>query len=266
MASAVPVYEDQSVSIGRVVQRAVSAIQLNPVVILSLALVIGAIPGLLMRYAMVRLGLASPDAIQTGAISRSAFLGASLLSSIITLILSAFAQGALTRATVSANDGKKATFGESFSAALRVLLPLVGLSLLWAIGVAVGMMLLIIPGLILLMMWAVAVPSLVVERQGVLVALRRSAVLTAGSRWKIFGLSLVLLLIYILLSWVAGLVGLRLYDPSNPMRLSATSIIGSVVVGTIFNMLWGTIQSSLYVELRQAKEGGSIDNLEEVFA
>jgi hypothetical protein len=34
----------------------------------------------------------------------------------------------------------------------------------------------------------------------------------------------------------------------------------------VLNLLWGTIQPSLYIELRQAKEGGSIDSLEEVFA
>jgi hypothetical protein len=38
------------------------------------------------------------------------------------------------------------------------------------------------------------------------------------------------------------------------------------LVGTIFNTLWGTIQPSLYVELRQWKEGDRMENLEQVFA
>ncbi|MEP7130521.1 MAG: hypothetical protein ABI770_05270 [Sphingomicrobium sp.] len=45
-----------------------------------------------------------------------------------------------------------------------------------------------------------------------------------------------------------------------------SNMLGSVIIGTLCNALWGTIQSSLYVELRQWKEGGSLDNLEEVFA
>lgn len=50
-------------------------------------------------------------------------------------------------------------------------------------GVGIGCILLLVREIILLMVWAVAVPSLVVERQGMFAAFRRSAEL-------IFGLSL----------------------------------------------------------------------------
>ena len=49
MATAVPVFEDRRMSVGRVFQRAFSAIASNPLVILGLALVVGALPGLLMK-------------------------------------------------------------------------------------------------------------------------------------------------------------------------------------------------------------------------
>jgi hypothetical protein len=266
MATAANAFEDRQVSIGRVFQRAVSAITLNPVVILSLALVVGALPGLIMSYLFYQLGLYSPATIRGGLISPSGFGAGIFLSSLITFVISALVQGALTRATVSANEGSRATFGESLSAAVRVLLPLIGLSILWAIGVGIGFVLLIVPGIILLMMWAVAVPALVVERQGIFQSFSRSAELTKGARWKIFGLCLLLLVIYWLLSAVIGLVGLGMYSPANAAGFTVTNIIGSMVVGTIFNMLWGTIQPSLYVELRQWKEGGSVENLAEVFA
>jgi uncharacterized membrane protein len=266
MATATPVYEDRRMSIGRVFQRAFSAIALNPVVILGLALVVGALPGLLFSYAFVQLGIGSPTALQSGAISFRGFMAAAFLSSVIMFVFSALVQGALTRATVSAIEGTRATFGQSLSAAVLVLLPLIGLSLLWALGVGIGFMLLIVPGIMLLMAWAVAVPSLVVERQGVFAAFRRSSELTKGSRWKIFGLSLVLLVIYWLISVVIGLVGLRPYSAATVGAMTVTTSIGSVVLNTVFNALWGTIQSSLYVELREAKEGDSIDSLARVFA
>ena len=117
------------------------------------------------------------------------------LSSLVMMVISALVQGALTRATVSANEGIRATFGQSLSAGLQVILSLIGLSILWSLGVGIGFVLLIVPGVILLMMWAVAVPALVVERAGVFAAFSRSAQLTKGARWKIFGLSLVLLVI-----------------------------------------------------------------------
>jgi len=266
MATAAPVYEERRMSIGRVFQRAFSAISLNPVVILGLALLIGAVPGLIMSYLFFRLGLFSPTTVQRGLISPSGLGAGIFLTSMISFVVSALVQGALTRATVSANEGTRATFGESLSAALRVLLPLIGLSLLWAIGVGIGFVLLIVPGIILLMVWAVAVPALVVERGGIFAAFSRSAELTKGARWKIFGLCIVLLVIYWLLSALIGLVGLGMYSAANPAGFTVANVIGSMVVGTIFNMLWGTVQPSLYVELRQWKEGDSADNLAQVFA
>ena len=85
----------------------------------------------------------------------------------------------------------------------------------------------------------------------------RSAELTKGSRWKILGLFLVLLVIYWLLTAILGLIGLDTYGAASAeTAFTVTNLLGSVVAGTVFNALWGTIQPSLYVELRQAKEGG----------
>ena len=267
MATAAPVYEERQMSIGRVFQRAFSAISLNPLVILGLALVVGALPSLLMSYFFIASAAVSTNPLQPG-FSMNRIMGAAVLSGIISMVIAALVQGALTRATIAANEGRRATFGESLSSAVRVILPLIGLSLLWAIGVGFGFVLLIVPGVILLLMWAVAVPALVVERDGTMAAFGRSAELTKGARWKILGLFLVLLIGYWLLSIVVGLVGLKSLSATSGgvASLTITNLIGSIVLGTIFNTLWGTIQPSLYVELRQWKEGDSVENLEQIFA
>jgi hypothetical protein len=264
MATVAPVYEERRMSITRVFQRAFQAISLNPVVILGLALVVGAVPSLLMTALISRSGIGSQASIQ---ISFGAIIGAGFLSGVVGLVVSALVQGAITRATVTAIEGRRATFGESLSTALRVLLPLIGLSILLAIGIMIGFVLLIVPGIILLLMWAVAVPSLVVERGGVFAAFARSAELTRGAKWRILGLFLLLAVAYWLLSLVARIVGLGLYSPTAASNgFTIANIIGGVVVGTLFNMIWGTVQPSLYIELRQWKEGGSIENLEQIFA
>jgi hypothetical protein len=264
MATVAPVYEERRMSITRVFQRAFQAISLNPVVILGLALVVGAVPSLLMTALISRSGIGSQASIQ---ISFGAIIGAGFLSGVVGLVVSALVQGAITRATVTAIEGRRATFGESLSTALRVLLPLIGLSILLAIGIMIGFVLLIVPGIILLLMWAVAVPSLVIERGGVFAAFARSAELTRGAKWRILGLFLLLAVAYWLLSLVARIVGLGLYSPTTASNgFTIANIIGGVVVGTLFNMIWGTVQPSLYIELRQWKEGGSIENLEQIFA
>lgn len=266
MATAAQVYDERQMSIGRVFQRAFSAVSLNPGVILGLALLIGALPSLFMTYLFFRLGLTDPATLRNGGLSQSGFVWGVFFTSMLTFVISALVQGALTRATVSANEGQRASFVESLAAAFSVLLPLIGLSLLWAFGIGLGFILLVVPGIILMMMWAVAVPSLVVERQGVFAAFRRSAELTKGAKWKIFGLCLLLLVIYWALSLIIGLVGLGTYRPTTNTAFAVTNVVGSVIIGTIFNTLWGTVQSSLYIELRQWKEGDSAHNLAEVFA
>lgn len=61
-----------------------------------------------------------------------------------------------------------------------------------------GFMLLLIPGLILMCLWSLVVPACVLERLGPLSSLSRSARLTKGYRWPVFGL--------ILLTVIAGLI------------------------------------------------------------
>lgn len=265
MATAAPVYDDRSVSIGRVIQRAAAAIQLNPVVVIGLALLVGAVPALILTFVLVQIGFGASAGFQ-GGFSLARLFGASFFSSLVAIVCGALSQGALTRATVTANEGRRATFGESLSTAVRVLLPLIGLSILFGIAVAIGFVLLIVPGVILLLMWAVAVPSLVIERKGVIASFSRSAELTKGSRLKILGLFVVIGIAYVLVSYVFRMFGLGMYTTASFTGLTIGNILGSIIVGSISNVLWGTIQPSLYVELRQAKEGTSIQNLEQVFA
>jgi hypothetical protein len=240
------------------------------VVILGLALIVGAVPSLIVTYIFVQAGVGANNPLEPG-FSMNRMLGTIFVSSVINLVIAALVQGAQTRATVSAAEGRKATFGESLSAGIRVALPLIGLSILWAIGVGIGFMVLIVPGIILLLMWAVAVPSLVIERNGIMAAFSRSAQLTKGARWKIFGLFLVLLVAYWLLSLIIGVVGLKAYGAgagpgATTAALTVGNLIGSVVLGTIFNTIWGTIQPALYVELLEWKEGTGLENLEQIFA
>src|SRR5437763_15292146 len=115
MATAAPVYEERRMSVGRVFRRAFSAIAFNPVVVLGLALIVGAVPGLIMTYVFVQVGLGSPAALQPGAISLRTMIGLIFLSGVVTMIISALVQAALTRATVSAIEGRRVSFGESLS-------------------------------------------------------------------------------------------------------------------------------------------------------
>lgn len=64
---------------------------------------------------------------------------------------------------------------------------MLGLSILTGLGTAIGFVLLIVPGVILLVRWSLCVPVLIGEETGVFEAMARSWQETKGRFWPIFG-------------------------------------------------------------------------------
>jgi hypothetical protein len=84
--------------------------------------------------------------------------------------------------------------------------PLAAVSILVGLGVAVGFILLIIPGLILMVIWSVVAPVTVLERPGVFAAFGRSRELVRGNGWNVFGVIVVVFLSVVVVSVAAGLL------------------------------------------------------------
>ena len=80
------------------------------------------------------------------------------------------ATGAATRRSVTSSRLRR-----------RSILPLIGFGILFGIGVAIGFILIVIPGLILLTFWSVGAPAIVVEGMGPIDAFGRSWRLVRGS-------------------------------------------------------------------------------------
>jgi hypothetical protein len=85
-----------------------------------------------------------------------------------------------------------------------VLAPLLGVSVLFGIGVAIGFVLLIIPGLILIVIWSVVAPVTVLERPGVFAAFGRSRELVRGNGWRVFAVIVVVFLAVAVISIIVG--------------------------------------------------------------
>src|SRR3546814_2557056 len=72
--------------------------------------------------------------------------------------------------------------------------------------------------------------------------------------------------------WIVTLVfGLLILRTNNAEALAQNAvsvgwIVGSAVLNTLIYTVWGTVQTSLYVELRTWKEGPSGKALEDIFA
>ena len=124
-------------------------------------------------------------------------------------------QAGVVQGTIASLNAKRASLAECLSVGLGVFFPLFLLTLVMGLGMGVGFLLLIVPGIIVLLMWSVAVPALVVEHTTIGGALHRSRELTRGHRWAILGLILAITILTIIISAVAGVVGALISPPST---------------------------------------------------
>lgn len=117
-------------------------------------------------------------------------------------------------------------------------------------------MLFLIPALYLLTVWSVAIPIVVLERPGGLLALGRSRALVRGNGWRVFWVNLLLV---ILLGVAGAAVGLLAYSASASLGLVVT-----VVVGVLTAPISALAEAVLYFELRAAR--GEADHVQETGA
>lgn len=126
--------------------------------------------------------------------------------------------------------------GELIRQVLPILLPLLSLSLLAAIGTVIGFFLLIVPGLILVTIWAVVVPVFVVERPPLLASFGRSRELVRGYGPPVFGTVLLTVLIGLLGAIVGGILAI---DPTSPVGSIVQLVIVSLVTPATTLLLAG---------------------------
>ncbi len=180
------------------------------------------------------------------------------------LLISSFSHAGLIHSMDQKEAGNESSLGEVFAHGLRLALPVLGLTLLWYLGVMVGSMLLVIPGLIVMTMWSVSLPSIITEGTGVLGAFGRSRALTNGIRWPVFGALLVFFIAYSFMSFAFqgfSRVGLlKLYQTSSILGMGVT-----LIMSTVMSILLASFLYSLFVEVRHAKEGRGTTNAAEVF-
>jgi uncharacterized membrane protein len=101
------------------------------------------------------------------------------------------------------------SIAESFAGIKGRILHLALIMIGYGTGVAVGFFLLIVPGIILALMWALTIPVAVLEHKGLRDSVSRSAVLTKGHRGRVFllGLLFAVLTIAVYMVWEIPIFG-----------------------------------------------------------
>ena len=176
---------------------------------------------------------------------------------LVILVLMPIAQTIVYHAAFQDMLGRPIRFNDSLTYALRRFLPVLGTMICMGLAIGVGFVLLIVPGVILGTVLAVAVPVSVVEQQGVFASLGRSAELTKGNRWKILGIGLMLLVASMASSGIALICRFAL----GAMLGGLVAFAAQVVVNAYFSVA-GAV---LYHDLRVAKEGVDTGRIAAVF-
>jgi hypothetical protein len=173
-----------------------------------------------------------------------------LVASLVSLVLHTFYQGVVVRLVDDIRDGRRdLTFGELFGSVSPVVVPLILASLIVGIGVTVGLILVIVPGLFLLTIWAVVAPVIVLERPGVFAALTRSRELVAGNGWNVFGLIVILYLLLFLFVALVASIGFA--------AGAALGVLFSLIASMLVAPITALAISVLYFDLRAVKGEGA---------
>ena len=137
-------------------------------------------------------------------------------------------QGALTEAVADVRDGRAdLSLTDTFRRVQPRLWSIVGAGILAGLGIALGFILLIVPGLVLLTWWSLIVPAIVLEGKPAMEAFGRSRELVRGNGWNVFGVIVLTILIVIAFSIVISLV--LFWIPGDEFR----SFVQSVVQNTL---------------------------------
>jgi hypothetical protein len=168
-----------------------------------------------------------------------------LIAAAISVIITALLQAALLRAAALATIGDPVDIDESYRFGLGKLGSVIWVSLLVGLSVAIGFLLLIIPGIILLAFLAVSVPALVVEDVRGTNAMRRSWQLVSGHFWHVLGVVVVAAIITGIIGGLIGAIG-----GSNRIVGAIFTALGQVIVAPYSAL----VTVLLYLDLRARKE------------
>jgi len=184
--------------------------------------------------------------------STSSLILGSLIAAAISVIIGAVLQAAIIRAGAEATIGDEVDVETSYRYGFHRLGSVILVGLLVGLAVAIGFVLLIIPGIIALVFFSVSIPALVVENRRGTKAMGRSWNLVSGHFWHAFG---VIIVAYLIVAVVGGLLGA--IGGSNWVVAWIFRAIAQIIT-TPFSALVSVL---LYLDLRARKEALTSDVL-----
>ncbi len=248
-------------AVGRVISNSFSAIGGAPLAFVAVAVLLSAIPGAFVTSqvaTMTTMAGQSPQAIEAMAGRWTNMYGG---IGLVRLLLWPLGQVLLTLLALDTLAGRVPDARAAAGRALRLWPFAIALVILSWIGIFIGFMLLVIPGIVLFLNWFVTMPVLAAERGGLFASFGRSTQLLRGMRWRLSLLLLLAMVLWFVAAAVGGVLQVTV-AMQNPWLMVVTGMIGSTLSG----MIVPAGIAAVYHEARVAKEGQGTADLADVFA
>jgi hypothetical protein len=169
-----------------------------------------------------------------------------LLAAVVSIIAAFLLQAALVKAVEDIRDGRvDLSLAETVQAARPAVGRVAIASILAAFAITIGLILVIVPGLYLLTIWAVLVPVIVLEGAGIGDAFGRSRELVRGFGWNVFVTLVIVFALLILASIVIALI-------LSPLPAALQNALSGVISGTFVAPFLALVVTLGYFRLRQA--------------
>jgi hypothetical protein len=217
------------ITVGRVISETFAVYTENFAALITSAIVVFVIVGLI-----------------NGLLRNSGGVVLTVIASIIQLAANVLYTGFVVRLVQDVRDGRRdQTVGDLFSSAAPAIVPLAVYCVLFAIGVVLGLIVIIIPGLILLTYWSVGAPAIVVEGAGPIAAFSRSWQLVRGDAWSVFGVLLVVFLIVFVVAAILDAIGVAIG--------SGALVVATIISGVITAPIPAVAIAVVYFDLAGAR-------------
>lgn len=232
----------------------IAAVVLAPLVLLELMLVVSAFSSPL---------LLDPDTVPDTE-EVLTFLGGAVLLVVLSALAGLLVKAGAMKAVSDVYLGRVPDWRDSLGYAARQLGRLLVNGVVWVIGIGLGLLFCLVPGIWLWGMWAVAVPAIVVERQGAVGALTRSSDLVKGRFWPVLGILLLLWVARTIANYAVQTISTVLLFTGPGEDLTVNGVISAgLQFGVDLFVLPFTAAAIavLYFDLRVRKEGFDLELL-----
>lgn len=163
---------------------------------------------------------------------------------------------AMTLIVSGAYLGQTLSIAAGLRRACARLWPLLGASALAGLGVVLGLLFLIVPGVLLMIRWFFVTPAIVIEGHDAKASLARSRDLTEGAYGRLF----LLFILLALLSWAIHL-GLGALVPDALEAIPVLSQLVDTVPQALVSPLSTAAFTLAYFDVRVRKEGFDLERL-----